>query len=239
MQRKLASGIIVIFGSSGDLTKRKLIPAIFSLYSHNIITVKNLVLGVARSEFSDNSFRETIINILINQYPHQDKKIKKFSRQLFYQPINDYVNSPVCYQQVQKRIENLQRSYEIEDNLLFYLSIPPELYYVIPLQLANMGMNLETNGYKRIVFEKPFSTDELSAQKLSLHLLDYYQESQLFRIDHYLGKEAVQNLFAFRFSNVIFVNLHNTNIKKNLYVTIFMDAFFADSFRCTLNPMNS
>lgn len=218
MQRKLASGIIVIFGASGDLTKRKLIPAIFSLYSQNIITIKNLVLGVARSEFSDDGFRETIINTLSNQYPYQDKKIKKFSRQLFYQPINDYTNSPVCYQQVQKRIKNLQQSYNIENNLLFYLSIPPELYYVIPLQLANMGMNLETNGYKRIVLEKPFGTDELSAQRLSLHLLDYYQESQLFRIDHYLGKEAVQNLFAFRFANVIFDSLWNAAHIENIQI---------------------
>ena len=176
MQRKLASGIIIIFGASGDLTARKLIPAIFSLFSQHIITSKNLILGIARSQFSDHSFREKMTKMLSKQYPNQDKKIAAFSAQLFYQPIDDYENSHACYQQLQQRIQNLQQSYSIENNLLFYLSTPPKLYYEIPAHLASLGMNVETDGYKRIILEKPFGVDEVSARKLNLHLLNNYFE---------------------------------------------------------------
>ena len=218
MQRKLASGIIIIFGASGDLTARKLIPAIFSLFSQHIITSKNLILGIARSQFSDHSFREKMTKILIKQYPNQDKKIREFSAQLFYQPIDDYENSHACYQKLQQRIQNLQQSYSIDNNLLFYLSTPPKLYYEIPAHLASLGMNVETEGYKRIILEKPFGVDEVSARKLNLHLLNNYQESQLFRIDHYLGKETVQNLLAFRFANAIFDPLWNTSHIDNVQI---------------------
>ena len=95
MQRKLAGSIIVIFGASGDLTKRKLIPAIFSLYSQNVITLNTFVLGVARSQFSDHTFREMMVKILIQKYPYQDTKIKSFSTQLFYHEIIKRTPSPL------------------------------------------------------------------------------------------------------------------------------------------------
>lgn len=218
MQRKLASSIIIIFGASGDLTARKLIPAIFSLFSQKIITKKNLILGIARSKFSDQSFREKMENILAKQYPNQDIKIRQFSAQVFYQKIDDYTNDKLGYQLLKNRVQSLQESYGLENNLLFYLSTPPALYYEIPAHLASLAMHKDEDGYKRIILEKPFGVDKASARKLNLHLLKNYKEAQLFRIDHYLGKETVQNLLAFRFANAIFDPLWNASHVDNVQI---------------------
>jgi len=216
MQKKLAKGIIVIFGASGDLTARKLMPAIFSLYQQKDLSKNNLILGVSRTAFSDESFRQKMQETLSEEYPKDKKAIEKFLKQVFYQEIDVYTDDG--YRSLHKRLQLLCKAHELEHNFLFYLSTPPSLYYEIPAHLANLGLNDESDGYKRIIIEKPFGTDEESACALNSHLLQNYRESQLFRIDHYLGKETVQNLLVFRFANAIFEPLWNAAHIDNVQI---------------------
>ena len=216
MQKKLADGIIVIFGASGDLTSRKLIPAIFSLYQQKNLGRENIILGVSWTNFDDESFRKKMQNALLKEYPQDQKFIDKFLIQVFYQEMDFYKDEDYVY--LQNRLNSLCKIYKLNHNFLFYLSTPPSLYYEIPANIAKVGLNDERDGYKYIIIEKPFGTNEQSAKALNAHLLQSYQESQLFRIDHYLGKETVQNLLVFRFANAVFEPLWNATHIENIQI---------------------
>ena len=208
----------VIFGASGDLAKRKLIPALYSLYANQLIPEDFLILGVARTPYSDEKFREKMREALTGFLENEDKKkIDKFIEKLFYQPLTyDKKNS---YSELKERLGYLQKNNGLSGNILFYLSTPPSLYGVIPVHLAKVGLNKEQDGWKRLVIEKPFGYDLESALQLKDALLKDWQEEQLYRIDHYLGKETVQNLLVTRFSNGIFEPLWNSKYIHHVEVT--------------------
>jgi glucose-6-phosphate 1-dehydrogenase len=210
------SHILVIFGASGDLTKRKLIPALYELHTQNLLPEKLAVLGVARTKLTDLEFRENMKEFLPNKSNAQ-KDIDAFLEHLYYQPLStaDSVDYPI----LKTRLESLGKELSIPENYIFYLSTPPNLYQVIPQSLAEVGLNDALKGFKRLIIEKPFGTDLKSAQELNKNLLNYFDEEQLYRIDHYLGKETVQNMLVTRFSNGIFEPIWNRNFIHHVEIT--------------------
>ena len=215
---KTKNHIYVIFGASGDLTRRKLIPSIYSLFVQQLLPEKFALLGVARTAYTDEQFRENMKSALQEfKEIDDDTQIDSFLDKIHYQSIEyDDASSYVLFK---SRLEKLQKEEEIGGNTVFYLSVPPALYGTIPDQLAAAGLNKQNKGWKRLVIEKPFGYDLESALKLKEQLLKNWKEDQLYRIDHYLGKETVQNLFITRFSNGIFEPLWNRNYIHHVEIT--------------------
>jgi len=210
--------IFVIFGASGDLTKRMLVPAIYSLYVQNLLPDNFALLGVSRTNFSDDDFRDKMKSAL-NEFGGNENlsHVDSFLKKIFYQPIDSEKSED--FKKLEDKLRNLRNDYGITGNTIFYLSTPPNLYSVIPQNLAAHGMNLQTDGWKKLIIEKPFGFDYESADKLKNELTESWKEEQIYRIDHYLGKETVQNLLVTRFSNGIFEPLWNRNYISHVEVT--------------------
>ncbi len=204
--------LIVIFGASGDLTRRKLIPALYDLYTQHLIPDKFAVLGVSRTKFSDDQFREKMLEFLPT-----GNETNNFIKLLFYQAMDPAILDE--YNLLTERIDNLDMEFQTSENYIFYLSTPPSLYEVIPKNLHSAGLSVNANGFRRLIVEKPFGTDLSTAKELNVSLLKYFNENQIFRIDHYMGKETVQNMLVTRFGNGIFEPLWNHNFIHHIEVT--------------------
>ena len=208
---------IVIFGASGDLTHRKLIPALYNLYKIGRLSENFSVLGVARSELNDETFREKMREALIHNEETTPETLDAFCSHLYYQAVN--TSDAQDYGKLVPRLDDLHDKYQTCGNTLYYMSTPPSLYGVIPECLAAHGLNTEEYGWKRIIVEKPFGYDEKTAQALDVQIHRFFEEHQIYRIDHYLGKETVQNLLVLRFSNGWFEPLWNRNFIDYVEIT--------------------
>jgi glucose-6-phosphate 1-dehydrogenase len=211
--------ILVIFGASGDLARRKLIPAIFDLYDKKLLPDNFVVLGVSRSNMSDDEFRDRVFlkADFVNFSDENKNAVDEFSKRLFYQPID--TNDSDDYAKVKTRLESLSKEFNTGDNVIFYLSTPPVLYDKIPAYLDHHGLHQSENGYRRLVVEKPFGSDLASARALNRSLIEHFPEEEIYRIDHYLGKETVQNLLVTRFANGVFEPLWNRNYIHHVEIT--------------------
>lgn len=220
-KRQIQDQVLVIFGASGDLTYRKLIPAVFDLHVQKSLPANFAVLGVARTEMSDQVFREKMKKgiqdfALAKNTSEQD--LDTFLQKLYYLPIE--TDKEEDYAKVKNRLEELDKENNTNENYIFYLSTPPKLYPIIPRFLAKYGLNKEKGGkFRRLIIEKPFGTDYNSAISLNKELTEHYKEEQIYRIDHYLGKETVQNVFVTRFANGIFEPLWNRNYIQHVEIT--------------------
>jgi len=212
---------VVMFGASGDLAKRKLLPALYDLAVHACLAPRFRLLGFARSEMSDDQFRSiTTQAITKKEGPGaSEQKREDFVKQLGYFQ-GDYDN-PESFRRLGERLEQLDREGRLGGNRLFYLATPPEVYPQVVEQLGRAGLaKPRGNGsWTRIIIEKPFGRDGASAQALNARVLSVFDESQVYRIDHYLGKETVQNLLVFRFGNGIFEPLWNRNYIDHIQIT--------------------
>lgn len=208
---------IVIFGASGDLTHRKLIPALYNLYKIGRLSENFSVLGVARSDLNDETFREKMREALIHNEETTPETLDAFCSHLYYQAVN--TSDAQDYGKLVPRLDDLHDKYQTCGNTLYYMSTPPSLYGVIPECLAAHGLNTEEYGWKRIIVEKPFGYDEKTAQALDVQIHRFFEEHQIYRIDHYLGKETVQNLLVLRFSNGWFEPLWNRNFIDYVEIT--------------------
>ena len=218
--KKIDNQALVIFGASGDLAHRKLIPSLFDLYMNNSLPEGYAVLGVSRTKLSDKTFR-TKMKEGIKEFSHfkktEAKKINEFLSKLFYLTIDTQKSED--YELVKNKLAELDKKFNLGHNYIFYLSTPPQLYPIIPKYLYGSGLALQQKGFRRIIIEKPFGHDLKSAQELNKLLTDFFNEDQIYRIDHYLGKETVQNLMVTRFSNGIFEPLWNRNYIQHVEIT--------------------
>lgn len=209
--------IFVIFGASGDLAVRKLIPAIFELYQGKYLPENFAVLGVSRSDYTDAAFRKKVFSESKFIDAAVSKEHKDFADRLSYVPIQTAEKKD--YAKVKKQLAKLDKKFNIGGNYIFYLSTPPFLYKTIPACLAAHGLNEQKDGWRRLVIEKPFGYDLETAVALNKDIKQYFEEDQIYRIDHYLGKETVQNLLVTRFSNGIFEPLWNRNYIDHVQIT--------------------
>lgn len=207
-----ANHILIIFGASGDLTKRKLIPAIYDLFKQKLLPEKFAVLGASRSVLSDDEFRKRATEFLPD-----DSETSTFLQKLYYQPVSN--DSADDFIPLKNRLELLSAQLEMPENYIFYLSTPPSLYSLIPRFLHENGLSRSNKYFRRLIVEKPFGTNLETAKELNIQLLNYFDEDQIYRIDHYLGKETVQNMLVTRFSNGIFEPLWNHNYIDRVEIT--------------------
>ena len=203
---------IVIFGASGDLTGRKLIPALYNLYCIECLPDPFLILGTARSEYSDESWREKMHQAVIKHGGLDLSQWGDFATRLHYQPlVYDHAHS---YHELADRLQELEHDHSATGNRMFNLAIPPALYATVASMIGRAGLAREKGEdgpWRRLVVEKPFGRDLASARELDQAIAVGFAEHQVFRIDHYLAKETVQNVLMMRFANSIFEPIWNRN----------------------------
>jgi len=214
---------IVVFGASGDLTRRKLLSSIFQIHAQNLLDERFYLLGCGRKGFSDESFRKAAEQAIRENNGHVSAKdLSAFVQKLYYID-GDYADA-AFYGRVRTKLLELDKKHKVYDSLVFYLAVPPFLYETIVEHLGLAGLacpkKLGTKQQVKLVIEKPFGRDLESAAELNEHIRHCFDESQIYRIDHYLGKDTVQNILMFRFANTIFEPVWNRNYIDHVQVTI-------------------
>lgn len=211
---------VVIFGASGDLTKRKLLPALYNLARQDLLSDGFAVLAFARREVTTQGFREKM-----------REDAARFAGDDFDTAAWDWLESrlhyvvgsfddPDAFARLSTRLEEVSSEYGTQGNVLFYLATSPDYFGPVVADLQRAGLTSEEHGWRRVVVEKPFGRDLASAQELNAQLRSVLDERQIYRIDHYLGKETVQNLLVFRFSNGIFEPIWNRRYIDHVQITV-------------------
>jgi glucose-6-phosphate 1-dehydrogenase len=208
---------IVIFGASGDLTKRKLIPSLFNLCRKDRIPQPYTVVGSGGTQFTDEQFRSHLLEGVkeFADFEFKPEEWAAFSQHLFYIQAN--YNDAEDFKKLEQRLLEIENGHA---NRLYYMAIPPKLFPVVVENLYEAGHLEETHGWRRVVLEKPFGTDLASAVELNQKVHHGLNENQIYRIDHYLGKETVQNILFTRFANTIFEPVWNRNFIDQVQITV-------------------
>ncbi len=213
---------MVIFGATGDLTKRKLFPALYYLSKDGFLPEQFAVIGVGRQELSTEEFKEHIIAELRN-FIGEDADadlIEWFSDRTYYVG-GDFDDDATLFGDIKDLLDSVTADRNIPRNFFYYMAIPPSLFALAALKISAHGLAKETDeGWRRFIFEKPFGRDLDSAKSLNRDLLAILDEKQIYRIDHYLGKETVQNILVFRFGNSIFEPIWNRNYVDHVQITV-------------------
>lgn len=220
--KKASDQLLVIFGASGDLTARKLLPSLFELHVRELLPEHFCILGAARTDYTDEEYRAEERKQILEASKNKDldeAELDSFLRRVFYLAF-DSTNSAE-YGKLKERIRFLQQQEQLPDRVIYYLATPPLMYELVPTCLQENGMNVpeKEDGWRRVIVEKPFGTSLESAQRLNQHLCKIFDEKEIYRIDHYLGKETVQNILVLRFSNGIFEPLWNRNYVDSVEIS--------------------
>src|SRR5919106_4542020 len=211
--------VMVIFGVLGDLARHTLIPSLYALGCQGFLPEPCAIIGFARREWDDEAFREYMREIVGRKKPFREAQWQKFARGLSY--VQGDFTSPAseAYATLRETLIKLQAARYIPDNILFHLSTSPSFYGEIARKLADASLLHSEHGWRRIIIEKPFGYDEASARALDRQLLSLIDEDHLYRIDHFLGKETVQNMLVFRFANPGFEPIWNRNYIDHVQIT--------------------
>jgi glucose-6-phosphate 1-dehydrogenase len=209
---------LVIYGASGDLTHRKLVPALFDLYEKHLLPASFCLVGISRSKMTDAEFKAKLKESLKHSEPQLSDSLWDSFSQNFHYLAGGY-DDPKVYQTLSTMLDQVDRENGTSGNRIFYLSTPPNVFEPIITNLGNAGLAGEEKGYSRVVIEKPFGHDLESAKALIRHVQEVFKEHQIYRIDHYLGKETVQNLLVMRFSNSIFEPIWDRRYVDHVQIT--------------------
>jgi glucose-6-phosphate 1-dehydrogenase len=212
--------VLVIFGASGDLTRRKLLPAIYNLAEAGLLPQRFAIVGVARPHIDVDAYRQQMRERVRSAEgePLDADKWTRIEERLHY--TSGEFHDARLYDGLAATLQDLGSRYSIPANYLFYFAIPPDLFGTVADRLAASGLSKEQDGWRRVIVEKPFGYDLDSARSLNARLTGGFDESQIYRIDHYLGKETVQNILAFRFANGIFEPIWNRRYVDHMQITV-------------------
>jgi glucose-6-phosphate 1-dehydrogenase len=216
---------MIIFGATGDLTKRKLMPALYNLAKDDFLPHSFAIVGVGRQELSTEQFRKETISNLKEFLPNsaEAKLLKWFDERTYYTG-GDFDDDKKLFGDLKALLGEVCARHQIPENFLFYLATPPTLFANVTQKVARNGLAKEQDGaWRRFIYEKPFGRDLDSAQALNRSLLRLIKEPQVYRIDHYLGKETVQNILVFRFGNSIFEPIWNRNFVDHVQISVAED----------------
>lgn len=216
---------MVIFGATGDLTKRKLFPALYYLAEGNFLPDNFAVIGVGRQELSGAVFRKQLI-VDLKEFVGKDvdNKLIKWLEKRTYYTGGDFDDDKTLFKDIKNLLVEVSKTHEIPENYFYYMAIPPFLFANVTEKIVKNGLGKETGeNWRRFIFEKPFGRDLESAKELNKQLLKILKEKQIYRIDHYLGKETVQNILVFRFGNSIFEPIWNRNFIDHVQITVAED----------------
>src|SRR5699024_8376203 len=208
--------LITIFGATGDLAQRKLYPSLFRLYQKGILKDNFAVIGTARRPWSKETYHQ-VISESIESFHVSPAELNDFVSHFYYQSHN--VNDSAHYIQLKELADQLDKKYQLDGNRIFYLAMSPNFFGTIVSHLQSEGM-LENSGYHRVIIEKPFGNDYSSALTLNKQINQVFSEDEIYRIDHYLGKEMIQNISAIRFANLIFESIWNNRYIDNIQITL-------------------
>jgi len=213
--------VMVIFGAAGDLTRRKLVPALYNLARNQLLSREFAVLGIAHRSMAEEEFRKKVVED-VRQYTGNDSDpdlIEWFIRQMYY--VTGEFDDKNIYPQLKSHLEKIDKEHSTHGNYFFYLATAPNFFGPIVEQLSATGL-MQENGqhWRRVIIEKPFGHDLESAKSLNQQLLQVASEKQIYRIDHYLGKETVQNILAFRFANGIFEPIWNRRYIDHVQISV-------------------
>jgi len=210
--------LMVIFGASGDLTQRLLLPAVFELDRNGLLPERFAVLGYAQQRWTEDEYRERIGASLATQPDFDAERWQAFAKRLYYQP-GDFTEEK-DYEALGRRIGEIRREAGLPDNVFFHLAAPPSFFGAIAARLGAAGLARSETGWRRLVIEKPFGEDRSSARDLQRELQSVFDEQQIYRIDHFLGKETVQNMLVFRFANPSFEPVWNHRFIDHVQITV-------------------
>ena len=223
LERVPDPSVLVLFGATGDLAHRKVVPALYQLWRTNLLPHEFVVLAIGRRPYDSDTFRDEIRGAL-EKYsrvlPLDESAWRSFAERIEYQQLN--FDEPAGFDRLAEHLDQLDEERGTRGNRLFYLATQPSQFSEIVAQLGRVGLDHEKHdgGWRRVVIEKPFGHDLASAQKLNREVGKVFRESQVYRIDHYLGKETVRNLMVFRFGNSLFEPIWNRRYVDHIQITV-------------------